>query len=108
MNLEGVTSVHIDAETPVDLNPGVRLRTLYASAALPMTKIQYVEIAPGGRFLDLDVHQFGPEDVFVLNGIFNDGMRDYSAGSLIHNPTGSSHIPQSVAGCKLLVLLPEG
>ena len=47
--------------------------------------------APGGCFLKLDVHHSGPEEVFVLEGTFNDGIRDYPAGSLIHNPLGSSY-----------------
>ena len=108
MNLEGVFNVHIDAVSPVDLYPGVRKRTLLNSDSPTGTRIQYVEIGPGGRFLDLDVHQPGPEEVFVLEGIFNDGVRDYLAGSLIHNPAGTSHVPQSASGCKLLVILPQG
>jgi len=108
MNLNGVFDVRVDGVAPVELYPGVRLRTLLSSDHPTGTKIQYVEIDPGGRFLGLDVHQPGPEEVFVLEGVFNDGARDYPAGSFIHNPAGSSHIPQSKTGCKLLVVLPQG
>lgn len=45
---------------------------------------------------------------YVLEGNFHDGAREYPAGSFIHNPVGSSHIPQSATGCKLLVILPLG
>jgi len=108
MNLDGVFDVQVNSVAPVELYPGVRLRTLLSSDLLMGTKIQYVEIDPGGRFLGLDVHRPGPEEVFVLEGVFNDGVWDYPAGSLIHNPAGSSHIPQSKTGCRLLVLLPQG
>lgn len=108
MNLEGVYNVHINDAKPVEVYPGIRLRTLLSSDSPTGTRIQFVEIGPGGRFLELDVHQPGPEEVYVLEGVFNDGARDYPAGSLIHNPAGSSHIPQSASGCKLLVILPQG
>ena len=71
-------------------------------------KILQVEIGPGRKFLELDVHEPGPEEVYVLEGTFNDGVRDYPAGSFIHNPKGSSHVPQSERGCRLLVMFPEG
>jgi anti-sigma factor ChrR (cupin superfamily) len=71
-------------------------------------KVLLVEIDAGAKFLELDVHEPGSEDVFVLEGIFNDGISDYPAGTFIHHPIGSSHIPQSAWGCKLLVYYPEG
>lgn len=71
-------------------------------------KALVVEIAPGGRFAELDVHEPGPEEVFVVSGVFNDGVRDYRSGTFIHNPRGSSHVPQSETGCTLFVFYPEG
>lgn len=44
----------------------------------------------------------------MLSREFNDGVRDYPAGSFIHNPAGSSHVPQSSTGCTLFVFYPEG
>jgi hypothetical protein len=38
----------------------------------------------------------------------DDGVRDYPAGSFIHAPAGSSHVPQSETGCTLFVFYPEG
>jgi len=46
--------------------------------------------------------------VYVVSGVFNDGVRDYPAGSFTHNPAGSSHVPQSKTGCTLFVFYPEG
>ena len=108
MNLEGVVHVHIDGVTTVDLYPGVRKRILLDANSATGTRILLVEIDPGGSFLELDVHEPGPEEVYVLEGIFHDGEREYPAGSLIHNPAGSSHVPQSESGCKLLVIYPHG
>lgn len=108
INLEGVFAVHVDQLSPIDLYPGVRKRTLLSSDAPDGAKILVVDIDPGHRFLDLDVHGPGPEEVYVLEGIFHDGVHDYPAGSFIHNPAGSSHIPQSATGCRLLVIFPQG
>ena len=106
MNLNGVEWANEEALAPVQLYPGVTKKTLWQDKN--GAKALIVEIAPGARFLELDVHQPGPEEVYVLAGIFNDGVRDYPVGSFIHNPAGSSHVPQSKFGCKLLVFFPEG
>jgi anti-sigma factor ChrR (cupin superfamily) len=45
------------------------------------------------------------EEILVLEGIFSDESGDYSAGSYIRNPEGSSHQPFSTDGCILLVKL---
>ncbi|WP_344240054.1 cupin domain-containing protein [Kribbella hippodromi] len=50
----------------------------------------------------------GTGGVFVVDGVFNDGERDYPAGSFIHAPAGSSHVPQSATGCTLFLFYPEG
>ena len=84
----------------------VKVHTLWQSA--DGAKAQVVEIKPGGCWEGLDVHEPGPEEVFVVSGIFNDGVRDYPEGSFIHNPAGSSHVPQSKTGCKIFVFYPEG
>ena len=102
MNHEGVFAVHVDGVVPVDFFPGVRKRTLLSSDSPIGTRILVVEIDPGHRFLELDVHQPGPEEVYVLEGTFHDGAREYPASSFIHNTVGSSHIPQSATGCNLL------
>lgn len=67
-----------------------------------------VEIEAGAVWPHLDVHEPGPEEVYVVDGVFNDGVRDYAAGTFIHNPAGSSHVPQSRSGCVLFVFYPEG
>ena len=63
---------------------------------------------PGACWEGIDLHEPGPEEVYVVSGVFNDGVRDYPAGSFIHNPKGSSHVPQSKTGCTIFVFYPEG
>ena len=95
-------------EAPVKEKFGgtIRVRTLWQSSI--GAKAQVVEISAGGCWEGIDVHEPGAEEVYVISGVFNDGVRDYPAGSFIHNPAGSSHIPQSRTGCTLFVFYPEG
>jgi hypothetical protein len=95
------------ADTPVcELFPGIRLRPLWRGANGASAHV--VELDPGSCWEGIDVHEPGPEEVYVVAGVFNDGTRDYPAGSFIHCPAGSSHVPQSTQGCTLFVFYPEG
>jgi quercetin dioxygenase-like cupin family protein len=90
-------------DAPVrELFPGIRLRPLWNEKAFVL------EMDPGSRWVGIDVHDPGPEEVYVISGTFNDGDRDYPAGSFIHAPAGSSHVPQSAVGCTLFLFYPEG
>lgn len=63
MNPEGVFSIQVDAINPVEyaIHPGVYQRTLLKSDSATGPRILLVEIDPGRDFLELDVHQPGPE-----------------------------------------------
>jgi anti-sigma factor ChrR (cupin superfamily) len=98
-----VASAEVEA---LEIHPGVRQRILGEGAN--GARAQLLEFDPGARFLKLDVHHPGPEEVYVVSGVFNDGLRDYPAGSFVHHPAGSSHLPQSHEGCVLVVYFPEG
>ena len=84
----------------------VRVRTLWE--ATNGAKAQVVELDAGACWDGIDVYEPGPEEVYVVSGVFNDGVRDYPAGTFIHNPVGSSHVPQSKTGCTTFVFYPEG
>ena len=101
-----VTWAALEGAPARELFRGVRLRQLWEGEN--GARAQVLEIDPGGRFEALDVHEPGPEEVFVLSGVFNDGVRDYPAGTFIHHPAGTSHVPQSETGCRLFVFYPEG
>lgn len=66
------------------------------------------EFNAGAKFPGLDIHDVGPEQIYVISGVFNDGREDHNEGSFIHNPRGSAHVPQSNTGCVVLVTYPEG
>ena len=108
LNLRGVTSLRADDVPSVDYYPGVRRRTLHASETPGGPRILQVEMDAGKMFLDLDVHNSGPEYIYVVEGVFSDGAHEYPPGTFIRYPAGSSHIPQSKSGCKLIVILPSG
>ena len=92
--------------SPRELFKGIRLYRLWSGEN--GSRAQILEMEPGTCWEGLDVHEPGPEEVYVVSGIFNDGIRDYPAGTFIHNPAGSSHVPQSKTGCTLFVFYPEG
>ena len=81
--------------------PGIRVYSMWEEKAV------VVEIEPGGKWQGIDTHETGSEEIFVVDGIFNDGDRNYEAGTFIHYPVGSSHVPQSYTGCTLLVFYPD-
>lgn len=89
-----------------ELFPGIRLRSLWTGEHGASAHV--VEMDPGASWVGKDIHEPGPEEVYVVSGTFNDGVRDYPEGSFIHAPAGSWHIPQTVTGCKLFVFYPEG
>ena len=106
VDMTRIVYVNQDDVVPREIYPGIRKRVLWQGSN--GAKAQILEIDPGARFLKLDVHHPGPEEVYVVSGTFNDGARDYPAGSFVHNPAGSSHLPQSKEGCVLFVFFPEG
>ena len=62
-----------------------------------------VRYDPGSKF-PAHVHG-GGEEIFVLEGVFEDENGSYPAGTYLRNPPGSSHQPGSTLGCTLFVKL---
>jgi len=60
-----------------------------------------VKWAPNTRF-HAHSHPHG-EEIFVLDGIFEDDQGRYPQGTWLRNPAGSQHTPFSTTGCSLLV-----
>ncbi|OZH55192.1 cupin [Hydrocoleum sp. CS-953] len=46
---------------------------------------------------------FGGEEIYVLNGVFEDELGTYPQGTWIRNPHGSVHTPFSQEGCVIYV-----
>ncbi len=68
-----------------------------------------VRWAPGTRF---NPHRhFGGEEIYVLDGVFEDEFGRYAAGTWLRSPHLSAHCPFSIEGCTIFVkvghLLPQ-
>lgn len=62
-----------------------------------------VRFAPGSFF---PFHEHGGgEEVFVLDGVFEDEHGSYPAGTYLRDPVGTSHTPFTKDGCTLFVKL---
>jgi len=96
---------HLDSAPVQTFMPGIAGRNLWSDGR---AKAAVVDIAPGAAWAGVEIHEPGPEEVYVVSGTFNDGVRDYPAGSFIHNAAGSTHVPQSSTGCRLLLFYPQG
>lgn len=64
-----------------------------------------VRYAPGSRFAPHG--HGGGEEILVLAGTLSDEQGDYSTGTYLRNPAGTSHAPFSETGCTLLVKLQQ-
>ena len=95
------------ADAPVrEPFPGIHSRQLWTGEH--GAKAFVLDLAPNSTWDHRDVHEPGPEEVYVVSGVFNDGVRDYPAGTFLHCPAGSWHIPQTTTGCTIFVFYPEG
>lgn len=83
--------------------PGVERRLLERDGAEIARATSVVRYAPGAHF-ERHVHELG-EELFVLEGDFNDEQGRYEAGAYVRNPPGSAHTPWSDSGCVLFVKL---
>lgn len=109
-NAPGYTWVSADDVPAEELFPGITIKLLWEgdNGAKAGAKAVVTEIAPGAVWGKEDHHSPGPEEVYVVSGVFNDGVNDYPAGTFLHAPAGSWHVPQSEEGCVLFLFYPEG
>jgi anti-sigma factor ChrR (cupin superfamily) len=83
--------------------PGVARKMLERDGDEVARATSLVRYEPGSRF-ERHAHG-GGEEILVLDGTLSDEHGDYSAGTYLRNPPGSSHAPFSTAGCTLFVKL---
>lgn len=78
--------------------PGLSVLPLHS---VPGENVALVRWAPGTRF---SAHQhWGGEEIFVLEGTFQDEHGAYPAGTWLRSPHMSRHTPFSDAGCLIYV-----
>jgi anti-sigma factor ChrR (cupin superfamily) len=82
---------------------GVDRRMLFRIGGEVARATSIVRYAVGSAF---PCHTHGGcEEVFVLDGTFQDEHGDYPAGSYFRNPPGTSHVPAAKDGCTIFVRL---
>lgn len=80
------------------LVPGLKVLPLHAFGSEHVALVRW---APGAVF---QPHGHpGGEEIFVLEGVFQDEHGTYPAGSWLRNPPGSVHCPWSESGCTIWV-----
>lgn len=84
-------------------SPGVWRIPLEREAAESGQVTSLVRYEPRTHF-SAHYHPNG-EEIFVLEGVFQDEFGSYPAGTYLRNPPGSCHAPRSDSGCLLYVKL---
>jgi anti-sigma factor ChrR (cupin superfamily) len=80
------------------LVPGLAVLPLHAFGS---EQVALVRWEPGTRF---QAHSHpGGEEIYVIEGVFQDEHGSYPAGSWLRNPPGSVHRPWSDPGCTIWV-----
>ena len=100
-----VEAKHVEDAPVRSPGNGIRVRDIWRGG---VRSALLVDIDAGAVWPDVDHHVPGPEEVYVVTGEFHDGNDSYPAGTFLHNPAGSSHVPQSRTGCQLFIYYPEG
>lgn len=80
------------------LEPGLTVLPLHDHDGESVALVRW---RPGTRF-NAHVHP-GGEEIYVLEGVFQDELGDYPAGTWLRNPPWSRHAPRSDAGCLIYV-----
>ncbi len=78
--------------------PGVEQITLYFDEAHPES-VRLLRFAAGARLPEYEM--LGGEEIFVLEGAFEDGEGSYPKGAWLRNPPGGRHALASKEGCRL-------
>ena len=106
VDFAGITSTNWNDVKGAEVAPGIVERSIWNGEGGRRAVV--FEFKAGAKFPGVDAHLTGPEQIFVISGVFNDGKNDHNEGCFINNPVGSAHIPQSKLGCTLLITFPEG
>jgi anti-sigma factor ChrR (cupin superfamily) len=80
------------------LVPGLQVMPLHAHST---EQVALVKWAPGTQFQHHS--HWGGEEIFVLDGVFEDEFGSYPKGTWLRNPSGSHHTPFSRSGCLIYV-----
>lgn len=112
MDATQVITIHVDAIEPDIVGDGIAVHRLYRSGPEPnASRALLVRFPPGAHWPGIDVHEPGPEDLYVVSGVFSGLTGEGSVhgpGSFIHLDKGTGHSPSSTTGGELFVYYPHG
>jgi quercetin dioxygenase-like cupin family protein len=94
-------TVHVDTRSTAwlpGLVPGLEVLPLHSRGTEGTALVRW---APDTRFSRHS--HWGGEEIFVLEGVFEDEHGTYPQGTWIRSPHGSVHTPFSLAGCTIWV-----
>jgi ChrR Cupin-like domain len=102
----------LDEVDRADVGNGIVVYRLYRSGPEPdARRALLVTFPPRSRWPGVDVHEPGPEDVYVVSGTFH-GLTGagstHEAGTFLHFEAGTSHSPSTDTGGELFVYYPAG
>jgi hypothetical protein len=95
-----------------EVGNGIVVHRLYRSGPeVDARRALVVRFPPGARWPGIDVHDPGPEDVYVVSGVFlgltGEGST-HGPGTFLHFDAGTSHAPSTETGGDLFVYYPAG
>jgi hypothetical protein len=103
---------HVGHVERTEVGNGIVVHRLYRSGPEPRARrALVVAFPPGAEWPGIDVHEPGPEDVYVVRGTFH-GLTGpdsvHGPGTFLHLAAGTSHSPSTPTGGELFVHYPEG
>jgi hypothetical protein len=103
---------HVGQAETSDVGNGIVVHRLYRSGPEPYARrALLVSFPPDSQWPGIDVHEPGPEDVYVVRGTFLGLTGEGSVhgpGTFLHLAAGTSHSPSTDTGGELFVYYPEG
>jgi hypothetical protein len=112
MTANAFVEAHPAAIEAIDVGNGISVRQLFRSGPEPSAhRALLVSFPAGSQWPGDDVHEPGPEGVYVVRGTFH-GLTGpgsvHGAGTFVHCAAGTSHSPSTETGGDLFVYYPEG
>jgi hypothetical protein len=112
MSPDPFVATHPDDVEPREVGNGIAVRQLFRAGPEPTAhRALLVSFPAGSQWPGDDVHQPGPEGVYVVSGTFH-GLAGpgsvHGPGTFLHCAAGTSHSPSTETGGDLFVYYPEG
>lgn len=109
---DSFVEAHVGDVERSEVGNGIVVHRLYRSGPEPDARRTLVVTFPAGsQWPGVDVHEPGPEDVYVISGTFRGLTGEGSVhgpGTFLHLAAGTSHSPSTETGGELLVHYPRG